>query len=111
MSYIYYIVLPKYYIYIRNRVDDKKYKSSYNIFKNYERYMLLMQFNDQTVMSIVIIPLVMTFFSQILSKIEQVNFYRIFDIFSDFNYKSLFSKANCVVLKVERIRNICEYSG
>ena len=73
--------------------------------------MLLMQFNDQTVMSMVIIPLVMTFFSQILSKIEQVNFYRIFDIFSDFNYKSLFSKANCVVLKGERIRNICEYSG
>ena len=34
----------------------------------------IMFFNDQTVMSMVIIPLAMTFMSQILSKFEQINF-------------------------------------
>ena len=71
----------------------------------------IMFFNDQTVMSMVIIPLAMTFMSQILSKFEQINLYGIYDHFSNFNYKCIYSKANCVVLKGERIRNVCEYSG
>jgi len=70
-----------------------------------------MIFNDQTIISMVIIPLAMTFLSQLLSKIENFNVYRICDVFSDYNYISIFSKANCVVLKGERIRNVCEYSG
>lgn len=70
-----------------------------------------MKFDDQMIMSMVIVPLLMTFFSQILSKFEQFNIQRFYEYFADFNYKCLFSKASCVVLKGERIRNVCEYSG
>lgn len=95
---------------MRKRVDDKNYKYQCNIFKNYGRC-ILMKFDDQMIMSMVIVPLFMTFFSQILSKFDQFNIQRLYEYFVDFNYKCLFSNASCVVLKGERIRNVCEYSG
>lgn len=70
-----------------------------------------MNFDNQTIVSMVIIPMAMTFISHIFTKFENISFNGLYYCFYDFNYKSLFYNMNCVTLKGERIRNICEFSG
>lgn len=69
---------------------------------------------DQTntnYMHLILIPLLMTFITQILSKIETLNFQNIINFFYEFTINDLIYKKNTIRVRGERIRSVCEYSG
>ena len=70
---------------------------------------------DSTNFNIFVLPIIMTFVTQILSKIDNINFKSLTYFFHEFDFRhfmnTLFYKKHEISLKGERIRSVCEYSG
>lgn len=66
---------------------------------------------DNTINTLVILPLVMTFLTQLLSKLDKFNINEVIHFFKNIYWKDLYHKPSMIVLSGERLRNICEYSG
>ena len=70
---------------------------------------------DSTNFNIFVLPVIMTFISQILSKIDTINLKSLIYFFHEFDFthfmNTLFYKKHEISLKGERIRSVCEYSG
>lgn len=62
-------------------------------------------------MSMVLMPMIITFLSQLLSKLEHIRLHNLYYYFIDFDYRNMFYNSHQVILKGERIRSICDYSG
>mgnify|MGYP003330960957 FL=1 len=61
--------------------------------------------------SMVFIPIIMSILTQFISKLENVNLQKLYDAVKNFQWNHLYYKKYCVVLKGERIRSVCQYSG
>ena len=61
--------------------------------------------------SMVFVPIIMSILTQFISKLENVNLQNLYDAVKNFQWNHLYYKKYCVVLKGERIRSVCQYSG
>ena len=66
---------------------------------------------DNTINTLVILPLMMSFLSQLLSNLDKFNFNDMSVFFKNIYWKDFFYKPSMIVLSGERIRNVCEFSG
>ena len=67
--------------------------------------------NDNIMYSMVLLPILMSVLTQFITRLEYINFQKLYDAIKNFQWYHLFYKQYSVVLKGERIRNVCQYSG
>lgn len=67
--------------------------------------------NENMIYSMVFVPIIMSILTQFISKLENVNLQKLYDAVKNFQWNHLYYKKYCVVLKGERIRSVCQYSG
>ena len=67
--------------------------------------------NENMIYSMVFIPIIMSILTQFISRLENVNFQKLYDAMKNFQWNHLYYKHYSVVLKGERIRTVCQYSG
>ena len=67
--------------------------------------------NENMLYSMVFIPIIMSILTQFISRLENVNLQKLYDAVKNFQWNHLYYKKYCVVLKGERIRTVCQYSG
>ena len=61
---------------------------------------------DNTINTLVILPLIMTFLTQLLSKLDKFNINEVIHFFKNIYWKDLYHKPSMIVLSGERLRNI-----
>lgn len=67
--------------------------------------------NENMMYSMVFIPIIMSILTQFISRVESVNLQKIYDAVKNFHWSHLFNKHYTIMLKGERIRTVCQYSG
>ena len=67
--------------------------------------------SDNIMYSMVLLPILMSVLTQFITRLEYINFQKLYDAIKNFQWYHLFYKQYSVVLKGERIRNVCQYSG
>ena len=67
--------------------------------------------SDSSVLQYILIPMLMTVTTQFISRMEYLNISNIMNFFIEFNWKTFGKTRNSIVLKGERIRSVCHYSG
>lgn len=72
---------------------------------------IYMQNDSNAMLTMVFLPLLVSILSQITSKLDNLNLFFFFNKLKHLQWKDLFYRPNMIILKGERLRNICEYSG
>lgn len=67
--------------------------------------------NDNIMYSMVLLPILMSILTQFISRLENINFRKVYDTIKNFQLCHLSHKHYSIILKGERIRNVCQYSG
>jgi hypothetical protein len=67
--------------------------------------------SDNSILQYILIPMLMTVTTQFISRMEYLNISNIMNFFIEFNWKTCGKTRNSIVLKGERIRSVCHYSG
>ena len=67
--------------------------------------------NENLTYSMIILPIIMSIVTQFISKLETINFRKLYDAIKNFEWSHLFYKQYSIILKGERIRTVCQYSG
>ncbi len=67
--------------------------------------------DNNMIYTMVIVPVLMSIITHFISRLENINLHKFYCSLKDFQIKSLFYKKFTVILKGERIRTVCQYSG
>ena len=67
--------------------------------------------DNNMIYTMVFIPIIMSILTQFISRLESVNLQKLYDAIKNFHWCHLFNKHYTIILKGERIRTVCQYSG